>query len=55
MARMEVMQIAVPPELADRIVAVAIAEELAVSLVGREILEAGIARRERLSEKRAMR
>ena len=55
MARMEVVQIPVPPELKDRMLAVAVAEELSLALVGREILEAGIVRRERLSEKRTMR
>ena len=52
MARMENMQIAVPAELKDRIVAIAVAEELPIALVGREVLAKGIAARERLSERR---
>jgi hypothetical protein len=53
-ARMETVQIPVPPELKDRIMAVAVAEDVSLALVGREILEAGIAKRERLSETRTL-
>ena len=55
MARMETVQIPVPAELKDRLMAVAVAEDISLALVGREILEKGIAARERLSEKRSMR
>lgn len=52
---MEVVQIPVPADLKARMRAVAEAEDVALALVGREILEAGIAKRERLSEQRLMR
>lgn len=53
MARMEVVQVIVPAELKDRLLRIAIAEEISLALVGREILEAGVEKRERLSAKRA--